>query len=56
MVMCVQELVVTECLVVEKKLVTNIHKWFKLYAMSALLIKAMLVVGFHELQVLRKVK
>jgi hypothetical protein len=56
MVMYVQELVVTEFLVVEKKLLTNIHKRIKLYALPVLLIKAMLVVEFRELQVLRKVK
>jgi uncharacterized protein YunC (DUF1805 family) len=57
MVMCVfKEWAVTEFLVVEKELGTNCHKRFKMYAMSELLIKAVSVVGLHELQVLRKGK
>jgi len=48
--------VITEFLVTEKELVTNIHKRLKVYTASTLLIKALLVFGLHELQVLRKAK
>jgi uncharacterized protein YrrD len=45
---------VVEFLVAEKESVTNIHKWLKMHIVSMLLTKALLIVGLHELQVLRK--
>jgi len=55
MVMCVfKEWAFTEFLVVEKGSITNNRKQLKMYAMSVLLIKEMFVVGFRELQALRK--
>jgi hypothetical protein len=47
---------VTEFLVAEKESVMNMHKGLKNYTVSMLLIKALLVVVLHELQVLRKTK
>jgi hypothetical protein len=47
---------VIEFLLAEKKSVTNIHKRLKMCSVSVLLIKAVLVVGLHELHVLAKAK
>jgi hypothetical protein len=46
---------VIEFLVAEKESVTNIHKRLKMNTKTMLLIKALLV-GLHELRVLRKAK
>jgi hypothetical protein len=45
---------ITELLVAAKESVTNIHKRIEMCIVSTLLTKALLVVGLHELQVLRK--
>ena len=47
---------VSELIVARKGLATNIHKPLKMYMVSLLLIKTLLVVRLHELQVLRKAK
>jgi hypothetical protein len=47
--------IVIKILSAEKESVTNIHKRLEMCAVP-MLIKALLVVGLHELQVLRKAK
>jgi hypothetical protein len=47
---------VIEFLVAEKESVTNNHRRLKMYAETVLLIKALLVVGLHELWFVRKAK
>jgi len=43
-----------EFLLAEKELVTKIPSLLKMYTLSVLLLKALLVVGLYQLQVLRK--
>jgi hypothetical protein len=47
---------VTEFLVGKKESVTNIQRRLKIYKETMLLIKSLLVVGLHELRVLRRAK
>jgi hypothetical protein len=47
---------VFEFVVAEKESVMNIDRWLKMCMVSVLLIKALLVVGLHRFQVLRKAK
>ena len=47
---------VSELIVARKGLATNIHKPLKMYMVSLLLIKTLLVLRLHELQVLKKAK
>jgi hypothetical protein len=42
--------------VAKEESVVSIHRWLKMCMVSVLLIKALLVVGLHEFQVLRKTK
>jgi hypothetical protein len=49
-----EERAVVEFFMAEKESVTNIPKQLKMYLVSVLLLKVLLVAGLHKLQVLRK--